>query len=297
MIENAKSFLQYRRAQEKKVLQLNDGTRPFDAVLTVEINITDLCNRRCGFCPRVDPEIYPNRNVFIAEVVLDKIIADLKLARYRGKVSFSGFGEPLLNKQFPEIIAKFRKALPDNIVETNTNGDKFTPEILVALFESGLSAIYWNLYDGPEQVATAESLITAAGVDKSKIRLRAHWSEADASSEWGLILNNRSGALSTPIKVDLPMKRSCNYPFYKLMIDWNGDVLCCSNDWLRKNVIGNVMSDNIEHIWVNEQWMKFRRNLLKSDRSQHPCATCDVDGALFGDESRKILTTFMGREP
>ena len=28
----------------------------------IDINITELCNRKCVFCPRINPEIYPNLN-------------------------------------------------------------------------------------------------------------------------------------------------------------------------------------------------------------------------------------------
>ena len=29
----------------------------------VELNTTELCNRKCPFCPRVDPKTYPNQNI------------------------------------------------------------------------------------------------------------------------------------------------------------------------------------------------------------------------------------------
>ena len=33
----------------------------------------------------------------------------------------------------------------------------------------------------------------------------------------------------------------CYYPFYKLFVDWNGDVLFCSNDWGKEHVVGNLL--------------------------------------------------------
>ena len=29
----------------------------------ISINPTELCTRRCEFCPRADPNVYPNRNL------------------------------------------------------------------------------------------------------------------------------------------------------------------------------------------------------------------------------------------
>ena len=33
---------------------------------SVEFNPTELCNRTCHFCPRVDPEVYPNRKLHLS---------------------------------------------------------------------------------------------------------------------------------------------------------------------------------------------------------------------------------------
>ena len=291
MIENAVTFLNYRKKQELQILgQTNNDI--YQSIITVEINITELCNRKCIFCPRVDPEIYPNRKLFISDKLIELIIDNLNEINYKGKISFSGFGEPLLNKNFPDIIKKFRSSLdPKVIIETNTNGDKFTPELINEIFDAGIDAVYWNLYDGEHQIEKVLQLIKKSKVNLDNFRLRPHWPGFDTAGNWGLFINNRSGALQNEYNdVDnLPLKQCCNYPFYKLFIDWNGDVLCCSNDWLRKNVIGNVNVDNLKNIWVSEKFNTFRKNLINKDRSQLPCNTCNINGLLFGDKSREIL--------
>jgi 2-iminoacetate synthase ThiH len=55
-------FLEHRKEQEKKHWAKKNLLNPLDSILTVEINTTELCNRTCVFCPRNDPEVYPNRN-------------------------------------------------------------------------------------------------------------------------------------------------------------------------------------------------------------------------------------------
>ena len=40
----------------------------------IEFSITDLCNRVCEFCPRVDPEVYPNNNEEISTIGYDNEI-------------------------------------------------------------------------------------------------------------------------------------------------------------------------------------------------------------------------------
>ena len=295
MIENSITFMEYRRGQEQSIHEKNKIDDGFSAVLTVEINITELCNRVCSFCPRADSSVYPNQKLFISDEILNKIIDDLKKVEYRGKVSFSGFGEPLLNKNFVKIIKNFRKNLnKDVILETNTNGDRLTPELLRELFEGGLNGLYWNLYDGPEQIEIANKIIEASNVDASLIRLRPHWVGYDSNQEWGLFLNNRSGAVvGDYLDGELPLRRKCFYPFYKLFIDWNGNVLFCSNDWLRKKIIGNVLSKSLGTLWLDDIWNEYRIKLLKEDRSEVPCSTCDVNGLLFGEKSSKILEKYF----
>ena len=290
MLESKEAFLDYRKAQEVKLKEMV-STQPLVGVLTVEVNITDLCNRRCSFCPRVNPTLYPNRNVFIDDETIQVIIDQLKRLQYSGKISFSGFGEPLLNKNFVEIISKFRSALgSDVVIETNTNGDKLDSRFLKALFEAGLNSIYWNLYDGPEQIEKALSLVDTSGVDSERVRLRPHW-DGYSEGEHNLFLNNRGGTLLDCNPLDFiesdrfPLKRSCNYPFYKLFIDWDGSVLSCSNDWFRKSVIGNVLDKDLSEIWFSSKQNELRRQLLREDRSCELCNRCDVDGSLFGESS------------
>ncbi len=39
----------------------SDGITPLFS--WVDISLTELCNRLCTFCPRIDPRFYPNQNL------------------------------------------------------------------------------------------------------------------------------------------------------------------------------------------------------------------------------------------
>jgi radical SAM protein with 4Fe4S-binding SPASM domain len=299
MLETSGTFLDYRKNQEVSLHQRGGLSGSLTGLGTIEINITDLCNRKCEFCPRVDPDVYPNRNVFISLELIEKIAGELKDLSYQSKISFSGFGEPLLNKEFLKIIAIFRKYLGSSVIlETNTNGDKLNPILLNDLRDAGLDSIYWNLYDGPHQVGEAEKIIKDSFFPSENIRLRPHWAGFDSSSNVGLFLNNRSGAVGLPVSTAsvLPLRQGCNYPFYKMLIDWDGNVLCCSNDWMRKRVVGNVGKQSLISVWLSEEMDQFRRRLLSADRNMEPCKTCDVNGLLFGDLSVQLHVDRMGIE-
>ena len=284
--------LDHRKAQERAHFEaVRSSADPMASLVTVEINLTELCNRVCVFCPRVDPAKYPNRNLHMGRATVDKVAADLAAIRSGCRISFSGYGEPLLHEDLPGVIEAFHRHLPDNTLEINTNGDRLTVDGIKVLFDSGLRYLYVNLYDGPEQAETFTAMFDDAGLDPSSWRLRPHWPGSDGG--YGLTLNNRSGVLDSaaaevgPLVQPLVMR--CHYPFYKMLVDWNGDVLFCSNDWGREIVVGNVMTSSVRELWLSPEMLEVRRSLMTGDRSHSPCNTCDVHGTLSGGPSFERL--------
>jgi len=289
---DAHRFLVHRRRQEAQHIASVLGDRdPLNSLLQVELNSTELCNRTCWFCPRANAEVYPNRNLNMSPGLAQKVAKDLAEFGYRGRISLSGFGEPLLNKNLAEIISALRTHLPKNTIDTNSNGDRLTVERIAALFEAGITFIYVNLYDSSDQEAPIRAQFEEAGIPQDKFKIRPHWdSEED---DWGLILNNRSGMIVDPengLEIPKePLKRPCYYPFSRLLIDWNGDVPLCSNDWGRKRIVGNVGFESVKDIWMSDGMAEARKELMCSDRSSAPCNKCSVNGILTGAYSFDLI--------
>ena len=85
----------------------------------IELNINELCNRTCTFCPRVDPKKYPNQNIHMS-VELAKNIADqLASINFTGIINISGTGEPLLTKHVANIVKQFGDADLHTEIVTN----------------------------------------------------------------------------------------------------------------------------------------------------------------------------------
>lgn len=289
-------FLAHRKKQEAAHKQLTAADAdPMRSLVTVELNTTELCNRTCVFCPRVDPKVYPNRNLNMTEETVEKVASDLAGIGYKGRVSFSGFGEPLLNKKFARFIEICRKHLAGNTIETNTNGDFLNKDVVLRLFEAGLTFLYINLYDNAGQRAKFDALMSEAGVAKSRYHLRDHW--VGATQDFGLNLNNRSGMVDVATvenerKPEELAGTPCYYPFYKMLVDWDGNVLFCSNDWGRKIVVGNVLKQHVRDIWLSQDMRAVRRRLGQGDRSAVPCNACNVTGTLHGRSSFEALTSY-----
>jgi radical SAM protein with 4Fe4S-binding SPASM domain len=276
-------FLEHRREQEKKHWDKVRGKSPLDSILTVEINTTELCNRTCVFCPRHDPKVFPNRNLHLTVKGAEIIAEELGENQFRGKISFSGFGENLLNPDFIEIVRVFRCNLPYATLECNTNGDKLDIE-------------YINLYDGIEQMEHFDTMMADARVHEDQYRYRMHWGDFE---KHGLILNNRSGVVDWVGVEDDSIEnlkgKPCHYPFYKMFVDWNGDVLFCSNDWGREHVVGNLLTMSLHEVWFSKPMTKIRKRLMKGDRSKSPCNKCSVDGSLFGKPSFDLITEYYDK--
>ena len=47
----------------KRQISTNVEKTPMEALQSITINPTELCNRTCHFCPRSDPKVYPNQNL------------------------------------------------------------------------------------------------------------------------------------------------------------------------------------------------------------------------------------------
>jgi radical SAM protein with 4Fe4S-binding SPASM domain len=289
---DAHRFLAHRRRQEAQHIASVLGDQdPLNSLLQVELNSTELCNRTCWFCPRSNAEIYPNRNLNMSPGLAEKVANDLSSFGYRGRISLSGFGEPLLNKNLAELICALRSHLPKNTIDTNSNGDRLSVEQIAALFEAGITFIYVNLYDSSDQEEPIRKRFEKAGIPEERFKIRPHWDSQE--EDWGLILNNRSGMIVDPehgLEVPKePIERPCYYPFSRLLIDWNGDVPLCSNDWGRKRIVGNVGFESVRDIWMSEEITEARKELMRSDRRSAPCSKCSVNGILTGAYSFDLI--------
>jgi len=286
-LQNKDTFLDYRKEQEKSILAKADITNPLSSLLTVEVNTTELCNRRCVFCPRYDKDVYPNRNLNMTVEIAELIGKNLKIDNYKGKVSFSGFSENFINKKFVDIVAKLREYLPDSLFECNTNGDFVTEDYVRRLYDAGLDILYINLYDGIDQIDKFNAIMKP--FKQEQYKYRAHYSQAD----YGLNLNNRGGSITwlgtDEDSVENLKGTPCHYPFYKMFVDWNGDVIFCSNDWQKEIKIGNLSKQRLKDVWFNDKINNIRKRLIKGDRSESPCNKCSVNGQMFGKTSFEIL--------
>ena len=261
----------------------------------VELNINELCNRKCVFCPRTDPKIYPNQNIHMDIETAKNIARQLEELDFSGIVNISGTGEPLLTKHIVDIVNEFGKR--GIHIEIVTNGDmlqtKNGAKLIKDLYAAGLKQFVISMYDGPEQIELFDKIFSNCEIDKNMYSLRDRWySEAE---DYGLLYTNRAGNIGFENLSDISKqklinsgKSACFYTHYAMMIDWNGDALLCCQDMYNRTVkFGNVKDKPLVDIWKDAKLMEYRNKLKNGERSLSPCNNCNANGQVFGKNHAK----------
>ena len=107
---------------EKRLQFVNFNKKSLPLPTEIEISESGICNRKCSFCPRSDPE-FVHKKEFISNKLHLKLCNELKALNYGGTIRYSGFVEPLLDKNIFNLIKMAKDKLPDSNIELVTNGD------------------------------------------------------------------------------------------------------------------------------------------------------------------------------
>ena len=252
----------------------------------IEISESGTCNRVCSFCPRSATD-FVDKKEFISNLLHEKLCLELKELSYRGTIRYSGFVEPLLDKNIYNLISMARNHLPESNVEMVTNGDPLNLKRLNKLFESGLNKILISAYDGKDEAKELENLCISANLTKEQYIVRHRYYSED--QDFGITLSNRSGLMeNAEFKIKSlkePLKKPCFIPSYTFFLDYQGDVLMCPHDWGKKVILGDLNKEKLLDIWFNKKSIGIRKMLNKANRNFKPCNVCDVEGTFMGEKN------------
>ncbi len=252
----------------------------------IEISESGTCNRSCSFCPRSDPN-FEDKKEFITDTLHEKLCTELKELKYKGTIRYSGFVEPLIDKNIFNLINMTRQYLPESNIELITNGDPLNLTRLNKLFTSGLNRILISAYDGKEEAEKLEDLCKEAKLNQKQYIVRHRYYSEE--KDFGITLSNRAGLMQNaehkiePLKVSL--NKPCYIPSYTFFLDYQGDVLMCPHDWGKKVILGNLNNQKLLDIWFSKRSIKIRKMLNDSNRNFKPCNVCDVEGTFMGEKN------------
>lgn len=271
---------------EEKIQIFNYKNTSFPLPTEIEISESGVCNRKCSFCPRSDPSFIEKKE-FISNDLHKKLCEELKELDYRGTIRYSGFVEPLLDKNIFNLIKMARLHAPKSNLELVTNGDVLNKERLKKLFKKGLNKILISAYDDKETADKLEKLCKNSNLNEKQFIVRHRYLSEE--NDFGITLSNRSGLMeNAEFKIKSlkePLKKPCYIPSYTFFLDYQGDVLMCPHDWGKKIILGNLNNEKLLDIWFSKKSFSIRKMLNQSNRNFAPCNVCDVDGTFMGKKN------------
>lgn len=298
---------------------------PLGTPFTIFIDPSSGCNFQCKFCPTGDKKLIKQNNRKIMQMNLPlfkKIIDDVNTFDLPIKIlRLHKEGEPLLNKNLPEMI-KYAKASKNILkVDTTTNASLLTKDLSLKIINAGLDRINISIEginkkqykDIANYNIDIEKLIE--NIDffyKNKkqcevsIKIPSNWLEkADKKYFFDTFSNisdlifienisncwpnyeiqdikiNQDIGVFGDKKVDLKI---CPYIFYSMIVNSDGTVSACCVDWQRKLILGDTKKDNLKNIWLGKNLRRLQITHLKGNRKKHPiCGNCYLAESCSGD--------------
>jgi len=244
----------------------------------VELNVTELCTRKCWFCPRYDSKVYPNQNKHMSRETFDQVLHSLQSSNYKGQICCSGFSEPLMCKDIMYGLELLSKHYQTILI---TNFDLLTVDKLKLLDSFGLFELKIDLYDDESQYEKLLCMLSESNYTSKNLTIKKVY-EAET-----LEFYNRGGTATFDSAFGVNPNRPCHIPFYKAMIDWNGNYLLCHSDWHRESEISkaslNIKNLTLEQYLKSDAYLTFVKSMLNTQRNGlNPCAKCDIGGIKEG---------------
>lgn len=234
-------------------------TLPF---LSINIETTDWCNRKCSFCPN---SLIDKEPEFMPRGLYEKILAELAEHNYSGRIHLYQRGEPLLDERLPGWTAMARKACPGSHLYISTNGDHLTRDLAKSLFRAGMNEIEVSHYDGMREELVRETSDFYGLVLHFDKRRDGNW-------HWF----NRAGLVDVPSSMGTMDGGLCWWIFRKAGITCRGDYQLCCADWF-PGKLGNIKDSTLMDLWNGKLLWDYRMaHTEKRGKTMPLCDKCNL---------------------
>ena len=223
----------------------------------VEIETCPICNRRCSFCPLNQDET-PKK--MMSDELFNKIINELKELHFKGEVSLSSYGEPLLDKRLTGFAKRIKTELGSKII-INTNADFLTEEKFKELVSAGIDTISVSQHDKEPSPAIKGLFSEVTSVKLKHLSFRI----VNENSE----LFNRGG--SVEVKT-LQTLFTC--PIRNIYVRADGNVRFCCDDYYCEVKLGDVNQFKLIDIWNGPFYKKIRNEIKQDIFNLEICKRC-----------------------
>ena len=225
----------------------------------ITIELDRICNRACSYCPK---SAYDDSDgaVFFNKKNFERIMKQLQVINYGGSILFSGYCEPLMNKNIKQYLSIARKELPKIKLVVYTNGD-FLDKEFMKFFKINNIILIISIHN-PNSAENINRIKKIVGNYKNAII------KYDIENHY---LSTRGNLVNVKKKAS---KIICIRPFCELTIDYKGNVILCNNDFFSKKVFGNLSNNKLMEIWNNKKFKETRKNLTKELPNNDLCNYC-----------------------
>lgn len=225
---------------------------------SVEIESLDVCNRKCSFCPVAYNN---NPKKIMPDEIFNKLIAELKELNFKDKISFSGYGEPLLDNRLEEMVKIIKNKL-SSFVEVVTNGDFLTYERFKRLIFAGVDVFRLSQHD---KEPSRQIRLLFSNIKKDELKYIIY----QTANEGSVTFTNRGGSV--------PGLKTL-HPFYcspmHIIIRADGKVPLCCNDYYKEVTFGNVNKERLIDIWNRPFYGKIRNEIKRGIFNLEICKRC-----------------------
>lgn len=228
----------------------------------LELNMGNLCNGYCPYCPYVDPEV-PE---FMSREVINKlpdVIENMEL----DEVHFAGFSEPTLHPDIKYAI----KTVVDTGVLTELLTNALRLDVLRTVIKYDILIQFHSIPNQKkEYYDKLDKMIIILGNKKAYITKKTNMTIRSRCSKIFKIKHH-------PAKLCNYEERSGyvhNYILERILVDYNGNVLLCCFDWDKKITFGNILTDTVDTIIKRRK--EFHDSLEhQTDLNAIPCFYCE----------------------
>ncbi len=286
----------------KKTIERLEKRYPME----VDIGTTNLCNAQCIMCPHSKLKRIGTMNMELYKKIIDNC-EKLKIKT----ITLSFFGEPLLDKKLIEKIEYAKKK--GMFVAFYSNASLLNEKWAEKLINSGLDSItisfdgysketyekirknlkfditrknILNLIEAKKRLNKDNPKINLVLVEleENKREIKQFYEEWKEKVDSINIINMRNWAndiqkegTKESFHFNKKIKRKpCALIWLKMVVDWNGDVVLCCDDWNHSTVLGNLKKQTIEEIWRGEKLKKIRGAHIHGEFYKIPlCSGCN----------------------
>lgn len=235
---------------------------------SIEIETNTSCNRRCSYCPNsiYDRGLIENEKLMPTEL-FHKIIDELAEIGYNGRICPVFYGEPLLDKRIVGFMRYIRHKLPKSWIEIYTNGDFLTHKKYSQLLEAGVNRFVVTQHGEaiPDGVKNLYNYFKSNGCDLKKISIQNLYSGSK-------LLCNRGGLIH--LSGVNPIPECANDWIPRIVINYEGDIILCCNDYFSEVKFGNINEKKLIEIWMDRTYRNIREDLQNQRYTLPICRKC-----------------------